>query len=280
MKKILVPTDFSDNAWDALTYAIRLYDDIPCQFFILNTFEVNPPGVSQTMYQFQQEKIYKVLKEESESELQKIVAYLKENLLNDKHKYTVISASGSLVSVVKDITAKESIDAIVMGTAGASGLKEVFMGSNTVKIIKKIDDCPIISVPEKYVYKELEHIVFATDYKKYLSEQDLMCLQELQLMHNFDIQFLYIKKGKELSEVQRYNMDSLKGYFKEDSVSFKEIESEIKKSKTITAFAENEDVDMVCLANYEHSFIEKLTHEPVIKKVSFHSTVPILIVPS
>ena len=72
MKNILVPTDFSDNAWDALTYAIRMYDDIPCCFYILNTYEVNPSPVSSTMHQFGARKIYEILKKESEEELQKI----------------------------------------------------------------------------------------------------------------------------------------------------------------------------------------------------------------
>ena len=65
-------------------------------------------------------------------------------MLNDKHTYKIVSKSGTLVSIVEDIVNKENIDMIVMGTTGASGLKGVFMGSNTVKIIKHIDTTPII----------------------------------------------------------------------------------------------------------------------------------------
>ena len=280
MKKILVPTDFSDNAWDALTYAVRLYDDIPCQFYILNTFEVNPIGASQTMYQFQQDKVYAILKEESENELKEIINHLKKHLLNDKHEYKTFSVLGPLVGVVKDIIIKESIDVMIMGTAGASGIKAVFMGSNTVRVLKKIDTIPIVAVPEKYLYEEPQHVVFATDFKKHLSKQDLLCLSELQLIHNFNIQFLHIKKEPELSEIQQFNIRSLKIIFDENLISFKEIESDAKKSRAILTFTEKENIDMLCLANYEQSFIEKLTHESVVKKVSFHSTVPLLILPA
>ena len=38
MKHILLPTDFSDNSWNAITYAIQLFKDEACVFFILNTY--------------------------------------------------------------------------------------------------------------------------------------------------------------------------------------------------------------------------------------------------
>ena len=279
MKNILVPTDFSDNAWDALTYAIRMYDDIPCCFYILNTYEVNPSRVSSTMHQFGARKVYEILKNESIDELHKISKYLSENMLNDKHTYKTVSKSGSLVPIVQDIVHKENIDMIVMGTTGSSGLKGVFMGSNTVKVIKHINTCPILSVPEKYVYEEPTKIVFATDFKNHLGEMELRCLIELQLIHNFKIHFLHVKKENELSEKQQYNMEVLKGNFSEDVFMIDEIESDTTLSEIITVFAEDQKVNMICLVNHEHSFIEKLTHEPVIKRVSFHSAIPLLILP-
>lgn len=152
------------------------------------------------------------------------------------------------------------------------------MGSNTVKVIKE-SVCPIICVPEKYTYEEPEEVVFATDFKKHLSKQDVTCLIELQLLHRFTIRFVHIKKEMNLSEKQRNAMDWLKEYFKNDLISFEEIDSSYSISKAITTFAKNEKINMICLANYEHSFIEKLTHEPVIKRIGFHSTVPLLILP-
>lgn len=279
MKNILVPTDFSDNAWDALTYAIRMYDDIPCCFYILNTFEVNPSPVSSTMHQFGARKIYEILNNESRDELQKLLKHLNENMLNDKHTYKTVSRSGALVPIVQDIVHKENIDMIVMGTTGASGLKEVFMGSNTVKVVKHINTCPIISVPEKYVYEEPTKVVFATDFKNHLGEMELRSLIELQIIHNFKIHFFYVKKNSELSEKQQYNMRLLKNNFSEDVFVINENQSDTSLSEIITEFAEDQEVNMICLVNHEHSFIEKLTHEPVIKKVSFHSAIPLLILP-
>lgn len=72
MKKGLVPTGFSDNAWNALTYIIRLYDDISCRFYILNTTS----RTINTMHKEKDTHIYRIIKEASEKELKKIETYL------------------------------------------------------------------------------------------------------------------------------------------------------------------------------------------------------------
>jgi len=279
MKKVLVPTDFSDNAWDALTYTIRLYDDIPCRFYILNTFVVSPSRITNTMHKERNTHMYRILKEASEKGLKEIEDYLNENLLNNKHEYKIFSKTGNLLHIIKRIVSNENIDMIVMGTAGATGAKEIFMGSNTVKIIKHIDGCPIISVPLKYEYEEPEQIVFATDFKRHFNKVELNCLIELQLIHNFKINVLHVKKENKLDSIQQQNKDVLKQCLDNNNTVFEEIITYTTKADAINKYTEAHTINMVCLMNYEHSFIEKLTHEPIIKKISFHSATPLLILP-
>ncbi|MDJ0645831.1 MAG: universal stress protein [Flavobacteriaceae bacterium] len=279
MKKVLIPTDFSDNAWDALTYAIRLYDDIPCSFYILNTYEVVATGATATLHTSASKKIYKVLKEDSEKGLEKIEAYLNEYLLNDKHEYEIFSKYGSLNLVVQELIDKHNIDLVVMGTTGASGMKEAFIGSNTMKLIKNITECPIIAVPKDYEYREPELISFATDLKKPFTTQELNPLIELLLIHDLDLELLHVKKEKELSDTQKQNIDLVKKLLKNGDVSYKELDFEKSVSKTINNYTQSNKVDIICLAKYEHTFLERLTREKVIKKVGFHSAVPLLTIP-
>ncbi|MCF6348669.1 MAG: universal stress protein [Flavobacteriaceae bacterium] len=259
MKKVLVPTDFSDNAWDALIYAIRLYDDIPCCFYILNTYPIS--------------------KTSSEKELKKISNYLNDNFLNNKHTYIIMSKKGLLLANIKQIVSNKNIDIIIMGTTGATGIKEVFMGSNTVKTIKHIDLCPIISVPLKYEYEEPEQLVLATNFKRHFNTIELESLIELQLIHNFEISILHVIKENILDSIQQQNKKALKQFLDNDNTVFEEIITYTTIADAINNYTEEYKVNMVCLLNYEHSFIEKLTHEPIIKKISFHSTIPLLILP-
>ena len=279
MKKVLIPTDFSDNAWDALTYAIRLYDDIPCQFYILNTYEVVTTGATATLHTSAHKKIYEVLKEESEKGLEKIDAYLNEYLLNDKHDYEIISKYGSLNQTAEELIDKQNMDLVVMGTTGASGMKQVFIGSNTMKLIKNITACPIIAVPKDYEYREPELISLATDLKKLFTPQDLNPLIELLLIHDLDLEILHVNKEKELSDTQKQNIDLIKKLLNNGDVSYKGLDYEKSVSKTINNYTQKNKVDIICLAKYEHTFLERLSREKVIKKVGFHSAVPLLIIP-
>ena len=279
MKKILVPTDFSDNAWDALMYAIRLYDDIPTHFYILNTYLVGASRVSNIKNKARNTHIYQYAKEESEKELKKISTYLNDNLLNEKHNFETISRSGSLFSIIKHFVSSENIDMIIMGTTGASGAKEIFMGSNTVKMIKNIDICPIISVPKDYKYEEPEVVVFATDFKRHFSAVELNCLIELQIIHNFNLRVIHVKQESELNKTQQLNKDALIKCFNNENIVFEDVHSDSNVSSAINNYTEKLNTQLVCLLNYEHSFIEQLTHEPIIKKVSFHSSVPLMILP-
>jgi len=279
MKKILIPTDFSDNAWDALIYAIRLYDDIPCRFYILNTYEVVATGVNTTIHSSATKKLYEILKKDSLRGLEKIENYLNEYLLNDRHEYEIISKHGSITSVVKDLIVKNEIDLLVMGTTGASGLKKVFMGSNAIRLIKNISECPIIAVPKAYEFEEPELISFATDLNKLFTAEDLNPLYELLLIHDLNLEILHVHKEPKLSEVQNENIALIKRRLDNDNVSYKEIELVSSVSKSINEYTKNNSVDLICLASYDHTFIEKLTHEPIIKKVGFQTQVPLLIIP-
>lgn len=276
MKKVIIPTDFSDNAWDALTYAIRLYDDIPCRFYILNTYEVVATGVNTTIHTGATRKLREILKEDSERDLKKIIDHLEKHLLNDKHKYITRSLSGDLISNVKRLIKNENIDMIVMGTTGATGAKGVFMGSNTVKAIKKIDDCPIISVPAKFEYSEPEDVAFATDFKRHFSTAEMNPLIELQQLHNFDMHIVHVSEEDELTQEQKQNKEVLEKMF--DNVTIENILKENGISKAINSYTEKNNIQLIGLLKYQHSFIEKLTHEPVIRKISFRSSVPLLII--
>ena len=278
MKKILIPTDFSDNAWDALIYAIRLYNDIPCYFYILNTYEISSSTVNVAVHSGATKKLYTILREDSEKGLSKIEAYLNEYLLNDKHEYKIISKQGNLVSIAKELVHTKNIDLIVMGTTGASGLKEVLMGSTAMSVIKNIAACPILAVPKDYEFKEPELVTFASDLKRLFGGTELNALMELLLIHNLELQILHVKKEKELSETQNENIANIKQHLGTHNISFREIDFDKSISNTINEYVKNNEVNIICLAKYEHTFLERMLHEPVIKKVGFHSKVPLLVI--
>jgi nucleotide-binding universal stress UspA family protein len=73
---------------------------------------------------------------------------------NANHDFEIISSEEELKNAVHKVIEEHNIDIVIMGTKGASNAIENFMGSNTVHVLKKIKDCPVLVIPE-----ELEFVI-------------------------------------------------------------------------------------------------------------------------
>ncbi|MEC8830812.1 MAG: universal stress protein, partial [Bacteroidota bacterium] len=136
MQKILIPTDFSENAWNAIDYAMQLFRNRRCTFYLLNTYTPVIPSSRFMAKMIDGVRIVDAVRENSEQGLSRTVERIKTKYGNPNHSFETISSFNLLVEEVKDIVDTFGINLVVTGTKGASGVDEVFMGSNTVRIIK------------------------------------------------------------------------------------------------------------------------------------------------
>ena len=279
MKNILIPTDFSDNAWGAVFTAIKLFEDVECIFYLLHAYE---PGMFSPRGNKKQQELaetYDSLAQYSEQELQKVLAYLGKHHQNPNHRFEVISQSDTLVSSVKKIISKQDIDLTVMGTQGASGAKEVFLGSNTVKAMKKILKCPLLVVPESFNFQHLKTIVFPTDFSKTYEKFQLLPLIKLALLWKAKILVLYVSLEHSLKEKQKDNKKLLEERLYGLEVKFRDVDYESNIARTIEKFIAENDTQLMALVRYKHSFWERILREPVVKRITFHTEVPLLVLP-
>jgi nucleotide-binding universal stress UspA family protein len=158
MRKILIPTDFSENASNAVRYAFDMFHGIEdVEYVLLNAYDV-PHGGSNTMLV----SITDILKKDSEAGLKKCLK--KMEMDTEKHNIRTISMHGTLSAVIEEILKKEDFNLIVMGTLGAGGLKKVLLGSNTSDVVKKIKR-PVLIVPHAARYELPDKILLTTDFK-------------------------------------------------------------------------------------------------------------------
>ncbi len=279
MKRILVPTDFSTNAYCALFYATQLFKNQECKFYILNTFTVETSILTSRLNTSKGDKLYKELSADSQDKLEKIKHTIIRDSKGLQHSFETISVSKKLAETIDKTVKSLEIDLVVMGTKGASGVKEIFMGSNTVKVIQKIKNCAILAVPDQMDFKTPKEIAFATDFKCFYTTESLKPLLEVTTAFGSNIRIMHIHEEEKLSETQEHNLNNLKEKLKDFNYCLHWIPGLTKKEKHIQEFIDKMNIDMLCMSQYKHGLIESITHEPVIKKIGFRATVPFLVIP-
>lgn len=279
MKNILIPTDFSDNAWNAIFCALKLYWDEECSFYLLHSYEVSATRIKGARDSQKAGKLYEALALKSEKGLSEILDYLEKNHKNPKHLFTILSKPDHLVGAIEELILERSIRLIVMGTLGATGAKEVFMGSNTVSVIKAIRNCSILAVPEEFNFQNLKNIVFPTDFRRLYYRFELLPLQELAIAWQTTIHVFHVAQEVVLTKEQQSNQEILKERLKGTNLIFQEKNILTTVADSIVEFSTEIKADMVVLIHYQHTFLEKLTQEPVVNKVGFHTKVPLLVLP-
>lgn len=273
-KNILIPTDFSDNAWCAAVYALKLYADEECNFYFLHSTKMK----ASTMSNFSN-KLLNIMVDQAKNELIELKQMAETVDANANHEFDIILSVNAMDEAIERAINRHNIDFIVMGTKGATGAKEIFFGSNTVKIIKHIKTCPILLIPNEYEYEEPKQIAFPTDFNRFYGEE-LLPLKELANLYNSKIRVLHINEEKNLSHIQNYNLAMLKTYLENYPHTFHWMPDYTNKSSAIIDFINELHINILVMINYEHSFMESIISEPVIKKLGFHATVPFFVIPS
>ena len=210
MKKILVPFDFSDNAFNSLLYVSELYKEIHVNFYILT---VNSVIATNYLDDDLNDETINTLVDESKDDLDKVLADFSNKIKNSKHSFRSISSTNPLVAAINNYVKSWHIDIVIMGSKGPKSSLDVFIGNNVLKLIKAIDNCPLIIVPEKYLFKVPEQIVFSTNFKREFNPDELEPLIEIVKLLNSKLKIVQIMAEEYLNHAQKENKEKLKQIF-------------------------------------------------------------------
>ena len=276
MTRILLPTDFSNNSIEAITYAMLVYKEIECTFYLMHTYT---PAVYHTEYLLGspgQIGLGDILQENSLSQLEELKNNLANEHKNPKHSIIVHSAFNTLLAEITDTVEAENIDLIVMGTKGATGAKEILFGTNTVHVIKKAK-CPVVVVPPKFEYEAPKEILFPTDYEIEVKNKMLAPLLAIGQQHKSRINVLHIRKGYDLNEAEEAHKGQLEKLLGNTALFHEVPDNGIIEA--INSFQVKQKINLLVMVQNKHTFMERLFIEPIIKKIGFHVTVPFMVLP-
>mgnify|MGYP003120244140 CR=1 FL=1 len=275
MRKILLPTDFSENAFNALKYAVELFKYEKSEFILLHAYadEVYNNGtlVSEEIF----EELKTAAERISRSQLDMILNKIKELSPNPKHSFTTIAAFGALVDEANEIINQENIDLAVMGTRGKTNDRQLTFGTNTIQVIKYVQS-PVLCIPEDYNYKTPKQILFPTNFLIPYQRRELKLLADLARSYRSEIHMLYISNFPIKSYRQKDNQMFLKEEFADDIFNFHRV-PEGEKTKVILDHIDSMKIDMLVMVRSRHTYLENIIQESTVDKIGLHPKIPFLV---
>ncbi len=159
MKKILVPTDFSFQAENALKVAAQLAKKYDCEIYLLHILEIPLHKVDAlSTYNNLPEAIYFMKLAHKQFGALKEKDYLQDLVIHETVEFHEIFKG------VFQVCKKHDIDLVVMGSNGVNGLREMLIGSNTEKVVRT-SETPVLVIKNEHKVFDINNFVFASDFK-------------------------------------------------------------------------------------------------------------------
>ncbi|MEO8933085.1 MAG: universal stress protein [Xanthomarina sp.] len=277
MNKILLPTDFSKNSWEAILYAFKLFKDKTCVFYIMHSLDplVSAPSTAVTSKRAQ-EAIGESRLNESEMEMDKLLNKIKDLPENTKHSFESLMVHDYFLNAVQGTVKKWEIDMVVVGTKGAGAIKEATIGSNTANLINKLS-CPIIAIPQNTLISDMTEIGFATDLSISNYNDELELLKEIATANNSKISVVHvINKNEKMTPELLANKLALEMTLNPLPMDFYLI-TDVSVEVGTRIFSESRKLGMLCIVNKKRSFFEKIFSRSNSKSISSNLNVPLII---
>ncbi len=265
-KTILVPTDFSERAHNALGQAVYLADKINAKLVIYHVY--HRPAV---------EKRHTL----ALAELEKNIDDNFKDLLNSIPKLKNISHEfirelGLSVEKIAGKLNQNEVDMLVMATKGAKGFNEIW-GTKTAKIIKLVDK-PVFVIPDNTGLKDLKKLALACDYSSKANEDAITFLTDLAQELKFAIDVVTLnREEKTMIRSEISNRNQLIEQMRSVKASFK-FTQHPHIDKGIIEYAMTNNINAVVVLSKSYSFIESLFHESLTEKMVFNSPIPLIVI--
>lgn len=276
MIRILIPTDFSENAWNAIKYGMELFKGRECVIY-LSYIQVKPvfTAAESTVTANSPELRDQILKERKRN-LEDLILRIRDMGLDGNHTLATLANTGLFIDGIKSQIEDYKIDLIIMGTRGASGLRKITIGSNTGNVITRVK-CPVLVVPENAVYVDLKEIVFPTDYQINYDLKVLEVLISLIKEYESNLRILHIAtQSKDLTAEQEKHKELLHEYLNGASHTFHVLRGSSVET-SLQCFIESRDIQMAVMVAKNLSFLQRILFRPIVEKFSYHTEIPFLV---
>lgn len=275
MKTILVPTDFSTQANNALDLALQVAKINGSKILLINVIEGMRSFSFNTMGDLEDASgeeafLVKKLVDQTKANLNEIVAETDTGGVDLEAMVEIGSPYESIAHVITNHDA----DLVIMGTRGSSGVEEVLIGSNTEKVVRYAK-CPVITIKDKVVLSEIKHLVFATS----LMEDQPEIVARLKMARtNFGVKLHLVKVNTPNNfHTDRQIAEEFKKYLDKHDLQDCEthVYNEASEEDGIMYFAEDLGDCMIAIGTHGRTGLLHLLSGSIAEDLVNHSKIPV-----
>jgi Universal stress protein UspA and related nucleotide-binding proteins len=276
MKTFLVPVDFSETSKNAALYAAN--------------FAATIPGAEIILYNVYG-KTYFPIGDKDENSRRNVAMNELENLKTSieslktgvagaaKPDITYLAEEGSFISTLEKLVSLNKFDLIVMGITGSSRLTQIFMGTNTLHMIRH-GETPVLIVPPEAKYTGIKKVLFTSDFKNVKRTTPFDELTDILNIVNPALHIVNVDNEHYIELTEEYKKE--RAVLEKKLSAFNPEFSFLRNFDFldgINLFLETNEIDAIITVPKKHGFLSQLFQTSNTKKLAYHSHVPIFALP-
>lgn len=274
--KVLLPTDFSLNAKYAIDYALKLFENEKVDFYLWHVIRASSYITDDLITVKPTSSIYDSVISGSKESIEGLKEDLINQFKNQKHTYHTLIDYDNFIDAMNQVIETEGIDLIVMGSKGSSNLEKMLFGSNTIQVIQRTC-CPVLAVPYAEIFKPIHKIAFTSNYKTEYNEEAFEILRNIATIQHSEIEILHVYNDDSLTDIQRKNKKLIHDMLQNLPHQFVELDGK-NLYDTIHNYLNGSLVNLLCITNKKHNFIERLFNISNVEIEVSNITMPLLVI--
>lgn len=270
MKRILVPTDFSQHAEYALKVASQIAQKNNGEIFLIHMLELPTSGndAISTSHEIPELMLFKKAAEAKLDELME-APYLKDIKISKIMQFEM-----AFTGILKSAET-HNVDLIVMGSHGASGFQEMFIGSNAEKVVRN-SEIPVLIIKKDDTTFAIDHFVFASDFSDEIKKPFEKVVQFANEFNaHLHLVTINTPNNFKSTRVAQKIMDEFVTNFKIHKFST-HIYNDINVEKGILHFAKEVNADLIGMSTHGRKGISHFFNESISEDLVNHAKRPVV----
>jgi nucleotide-binding universal stress UspA family protein len=256
MKTVIVPVDFSETSLNAARFAAQMFANKNVNVILYSMFEDN---------------------DEAETTANYLETLRKELLTKGNNNIDCEKELGSdFIESLSRLAQQKSASLIVMGITGRSTFSQIFMGSNTLKMVDR-NICPVMIIPPEAKFREIKNVAFTSDFQNVEGTTPVTFIKSVLSLFKPNLHIINVDSSHYVSLTEEFQAERGKmlSMFKEYNPEFYFIGMN-DFHDAINQFVYDKNIDLIVTVPRYHSFLSNIFKSSHTKKLVYHSSVPIL----